>query len=230
MFIGHFGLSFAVKKPAPKISLVVLFVATQFVDILWPVMLLLGIERVDIVPGHTAMNAFDFVHYPYTHSLLMGIVWGVVLGSIYWLIKRDVRNAVIVGLCVLSHWFFDLVVHVADLPLTPFTDGKYGWGLWNHLVPTLILEGIIFFGGVYLYLKSTRAITKAGRWNVWLLVGILVLMNISNLVSPPPAADALVSMVVSFLIVFAILLALAYWVDKSREQLELKKVNNQMRN
>jgi hypothetical protein len=217
MFIGHFGLSFGVKKTAPQISLVTLFVATQFVDILWPFMLLFGIERVNIVPGYTAINPFDFVHYPYTHSLLMGAVWGVVLGGIYWLIKRNVKHAVIVGLCVLSHWFLDLIVHVADLPLTPFTEGKYGWGLWNHLLPTLALEGIIFFGGLYLYLKNTRAITKAGKWNVWLLVAVLMLINISNLLSPPPPADALVLMVVSFLVVFVILLGLAYWVDKSRE-------------
>ena len=219
MFIGHFGLSFGVKKAAPRISLVTLFLATQFVDILWPFMLLLGIERVNIVPGHTEMNAFDFVHYPYTHSLLMGVVWGAVLGAIYWAIKRDVRDAVIVGLCVLSHWFLDLVVHVADLPLTPFTSGKYGWGLWNHLGATLLLEGIIFFGGVYLYLKGTRAINKAGRWNIWLLVAVLVLMNISNIISPPPPADALGTMVVSFNVVFAILLGLAYWVDRSRQSI-----------
>ena len=89
MFIGHFGLSFAAKKAAPKVSLGTLFIATQFVDILWPFLLVLNIEQVAVTPGYTKMNAFEFIHYPYTHSLLMGIVWGVVLGGIYWLIKRD---------------------------------------------------------------------------------------------------------------------------------------------
>src|SRR4051812_44304548 len=105
MFIGHFGLSFAAKKAAPKVSLGVLFIATQFVDILWPLLLVFHIEKVAIVPGYTKMNAFDFLCFPYTHSLLMGLVWGIVVGVVYWLFKKDSRGALVIGICVLSHWF-----------------------------------------------------------------------------------------------------------------------------
>ena len=54
----------------------------------------------------------------------MGLVWGLVAGGIYWLLKRDRRGAIVVGLCVLSHWFLDLIVHTADLPLTPLGNYK----------------------------------------------------------------------------------------------------------
>jgi hypothetical protein len=76
MFIGHFALSFAVKKAAPKVSLGTLFIATQFVDILWPFLLLLNMEQVAIVPGYTKSNALEFLYFPYTHSLLAGVLWG----------------------------------------------------------------------------------------------------------------------------------------------------------
>lgn len=128
MFIGHFGLSFAAKKAAPQVSLATLFIATQFVDILWPFMLIFNIEKVAITLGYTKMNAFEFLYYPFTHSLFMGFVWGIIVALIYAFIKKDTRGAIVIGLCVLSHWFFDLVVHRADLPLSPFGDYKVGFG------------------------------------------------------------------------------------------------------
>src|SRR6195952_3134094 len=160
MFIGHFGLSFAAKKVAPKVSLGMLFIATQFVDLLWPFLLLLHVEKVAVVPGYTKTNAFDFLYFPYTHSLLMGFVWGIIVGGIYWLFKRDTRGTVVIGLCVLSHWFLDLIVHTADLPLTPFDNYKVGFGLWNHIVITLIVEFVLFLVGTYVYATFTKAKNK----------------------------------------------------------------------
>jgi len=48
VFIGHFALGFAAKRVAPQTSLGTLFLAAQFVDLLWPTLLLLGVERVAI--------------------------------------------------------------------------------------------------------------------------------------------------------------------------------------
>jgi hypothetical protein len=103
MFIGHFALSFAAKKAAPAVSLGTLFIATQFVDIVWPFFLLFNIERVAIVPGYTQSNAIEFLYFPNTHSLLAGLSWGAVLGLVYWLLKGDRQRAIVIGLCVLSH-------------------------------------------------------------------------------------------------------------------------------
>jgi hypothetical protein len=217
MFIGHFGLSFAAKKAAPRVSLGTLFIATQFVDILWPFLLVLGVEKVAITPGYTKMNAFEFLHYPYTHSLLMGIVWGAVVGSIYWLVKRDTRGALVIGLCVLSHWFLDLVVHVADLPLTPFGDTKVGLGLWNHVATTLIVETIIFFAGIYVYATFTKAKNGIGKWALWGLVILLLVFTLGNVFGPPPS-DSIMTLFVSFMILMSIIVGLAYWVDRNREQ------------
>ncbi|HEY5823128.1 MAG TPA: metal-dependent hydrolase [Cyclobacteriaceae bacterium] len=217
MFIGHFGLSLGAKKIAPQVSLGTMFIATQFVDILWPFFLISDVEHVAITPGYTKMNAFEFLHYPYTHSLLMGIVWGFIAGLIYWLIKKDSRGSIVIGLGVLSHWFLDLVVHVADLPWTPFGEAKVGFGLWNHVAITLLLEGIIFFTGLYFYISVTKAKNRIGSWGLWSLVTLLILFTISGLVTPPPSGS-LMSMFVSFNILMILIVGLAYWVDANRER------------
>ena len=217
MFIGHFGLSLGAKKIAPQVSLGTLFIATQFVDILWPFFLISDVEHVAITPGYTKMNAFEFLHYPYTHSLLMGIVWGLVAGLIYWLIKKDKQGSIVIGLGVLSHWFLDLIVHVADLPWTPFGDAKAGFGLWNHVAITLVLEGLIFFTGLYFYTSVTKAKNRIGNWGLWSLVTLLILFTISGLVTPPPSGT-LMSMFISFNILMVIIIGLAYWVDANRER------------
>ncbi|RQO42350.1 hypothetical protein DBR39_00305 [Chryseobacterium sp. KBW03] len=216
MFIGHFGLSFAAKKIAPKVSLVTLFAATQFVDILWPFMLILNIEKVAVVPGYTKVNAYDFLYFPYTHSLLMGIIWGILAAFIYFLIKKDIRSAVVIGLCVLSHWFFDLIVHTTDLPITPFGNYKMGFGLWNHIAATLIIEFLIFFGGLFVYTSATTAKNKKGKWGLGGLILLLVTVTFSNTFGPTPP-DSVNVLFISFVILMGLILFLAGWVDKNRE-------------
>lgn len=215
MFIGHFALSFAAKKAAPTVSLGTLFIATQFVDVIWPFLLLFNIEKVAIVPGYTRSNALEFIHYPYTHSLLAGLIWGLLLGLGYWLFKRDRRGALVIGLCVLSHWFLDLLVHTADLPLSPFNNSKYGFGLWNHVYLSLTLETILFLAGTYVYAVSTKAKAAAGKWGLWSLVAFLIIFNITNTFGPPPPADTTV-LSLTLITLMVVIVALAYWVDKKR--------------
>jgi membrane-bound metal-dependent hydrolase YbcI (DUF457 family) len=215
MFIGHFGLSFAAKKVAPQLSLGTLFIATQFVDILWPFLLLLNIEKVAITPGYTKMNSFEFLYYPYTHSLFMNIFWGALIGIIYWLIKKDIRGAVVIAVCVFSHWFLDLIVHTTDLPFSPFSDEKAGFGLWNNIAATMVVEAVIFFVGLYIYTTFTQAKNKIGKWALLTLVILLMLITISNTFGPPPP-DSIMTLFISFIIIMTIFISLAYWTDKNR--------------
>ena len=75
MFIGHFAVALGAKKVAPAVSLGTMFLAAQLADLLWPTFVLLGIERVEIAPGATAVTPLDFVSYPYSHSLLALALW-----------------------------------------------------------------------------------------------------------------------------------------------------------
>ena len=63
MFIGHFGVGLAAKKVNPEIKMGTLFMASQLIDLIWPLFILLGIERVRIDPGNTAVTHLDFFHY-----------------------------------------------------------------------------------------------------------------------------------------------------------------------
>jgi membrane-bound metal-dependent hydrolase YbcI (DUF457 family) len=215
MFLGHYGLAFGAKKVAPQVSLLTLFVAVEFVDILWPFMLLLDIEKVKIQPGFTEVTPFEFVHYPYTHSLVMGVVWGVLFGLGYWLFRKDIRGAIVVALAVLSHWFLDLVVHIPDLPLTPFGTEKVGLGMWNSLPLTVLTETIIFIAGVFIYIKNTRAINAKGKWGLWALTIFFVVAEVFNMFGPPPEND-IPALVGSFVVLQAIVLGLAHLTDRNR--------------
>ena len=126
-------------------------------DILWPIFLMIGIERVRIVPGPNPFTTLDFTWYPWSHSLVMSIVWGVLAAAIYRASTRDRRGATIVGLLVVSHWVLDLIVHQPDLPLAPGLVTRLGLGLWNFPTATLVVEGALFAAGLGIYLRVTRA-------------------------------------------------------------------------
>ena len=214
MFIGHFGAGFAGKKFSKAASLGTYFMAAQWVDLVWPILVLLGIEKVNIEPGISSVTPLDFTYYPYTHSLFGVLIWALLFGSVYFLIKKNSRVAIILGLLVLSHWVLDLFVHIPDLPIFPGLDLKVGLGLWNSLAATLIIEGLVFTVGLYFYLKSTTAKNKTGTFALWGLVVFLVAIYISNLFGPPPPSSEAIGIVgnAQWLIVLW-----GYWINKNRE-------------
>jgi hypothetical protein len=213
MFLGHYGLAFASKRVAPRTKLGTLVFAAQWADELWPILLLLGVERVRIVPGLMAASPLDFVAYPISHSLLVDIGWGALIGGLYYAVRRDVRGAVVVGALVVSHWVLDLLVHRPDLPLWP-GGPVVGLGLWNSVPLTYLAEGTVFFGGLAVYLKMTVATDRTGTVALWALVVVLVLIYAaSGFGPPPPNARAIgVSALVLWLFV-----PWAYWIDRHRQ-------------
>ena len=88
MFLGHYGVGLASKKIEPRASLGTYAMAAVFLDLLWPVFLLLGLEHVKIDPGNTVVTPLNFYDYPYSHSMLMSVVWSLLFGGIYYLIKK----------------------------------------------------------------------------------------------------------------------------------------------
>ncbi|HSM15205.1 MAG TPA: hypothetical protein VLA66_14140 [Thermoanaerobaculia bacterium] len=214
MFAGHFGAGFGAKAAAPRLSLGTLFLAAQFVDLLWPTLLLLGLEQVEIRPGITRVTPLDFVSYPISHSLAMGVVWGLVLGGIVRALGRTTRSAVVVGLAVASHWLLDLIVHRPDLPLAPGLATKVGLGLWGSLPATLAVELVILGAGVAVYLRATRARDRAGTIGLWSLVACLLAIELSNLLGPPPPSVTAIAVVGQ---AQWLLVAWGYWIDRHRE-------------
>ncbi len=212
MFIGHFGVGFGAKRAAPRTSLGTLFLGAQFVDLLWPSLLLLGVEQVRIQPGITRVTPLDFVSYPITHSLAIVIVWGVAVGAIYWTVRRYLAGAIVVGAAVVSHWVLDLLVHRPDLPLVP-GGPKVGLGLWNSLPGTLVLECAIFVVGLAIYLRCTRATDRIGKYGLLVLVLFLAVVYVGNITGPPPPSVEAIAWLGQAQWVIVIL---AYWIDAHR--------------
>jgi membrane-bound metal-dependent hydrolase YbcI (DUF457 family) len=185
MFVGHLALGLAAKRAAPRVSLGTLMMAAQLVDVIWPIFLLLGIEHARIAPGNTAVTPLDFYDYPWTHSLLMGLVWALVFAGIWYLRKRDPKVALLLGALVVSHWVLDFITHRPDMPLYP-GGPKVGLGLWNSLAATVVVEGAMFVAGVAIYLKATRPLDRVGRFAAYGLIAFLVVAYLANIFSPPP--------------------------------------------
>jgi membrane-bound metal-dependent hydrolase YbcI (DUF457 family) len=187
MFVGHYGVSFATKKADDSIPLWILFLAVQWLDVLWAPLVLAGIEKVRIVPGFTATNPLDLYYMPYTHSLLAAILWSVAAAGVYQVGRRArVRASVIVGLSVFSHWVLDFIVHVPDLPLYDNT-AKVGLGLWNHPALAFILEAVLLLGAVIVYLRMRPTRRPLG------IIGFgLVMLAIQAYIffGPPPVSSA----------------------------------------
>jgi hypothetical protein len=213
MFIGHFALAFASKKVDAKPSLGTTFLAAQFLDLLWPFFLLAGIEKVEIDPGNTAFTPLNFVSYPYSHSLVAVIIWGILFGILHFLIFKNSKTALLLGLLVISHWFLDLLTHRPDLPLGLAEHTKVGLGLWNNKIATIVVEVLIFAAGCYLYLTSTKAKNKIGNWALIALILFLIVIYFMNVFGdPPPNAEAIGYVGLSQWI----LIAWGYWTDRNR--------------
>lgn len=186
MFIGHFAIAFASKAAAPRVSLAPLLVAPLALDMLWPIFLVLGIETVRIVPGDTAVTPLDLHDYPWSHSLVMSLVWAALAALLGWMALRQILAALVLGAGVFSHFILDFISHRPDLPLWPGSATYLGLGLWNSKLATALVEVPLFAIGVWLYCRSTRPTSKAGTINLVAMVALLGLLYVGNLTGPPP--------------------------------------------
>jgi len=192
LFIGHFAVGLASKRAAPRASLGWLMAAPMALDLLWPLFLIAGIERVRIVPGDTPFTPLAFDWYPWSHSLLMSVVWSLLAGGVYWGVTKYRRGAIVIGLGVFSHWVLDAIVHRPDLPLWPGAPITVGLGLWNSVAGTIVVEVALFAAGAWLYARTTRARDGVGRWAyAGFLAFALIAYASSILAGPPPSVTAI---------------------------------------
>jgi hypothetical protein len=213
MFIGHYGPSFVAKRAEPTTPLWLLFVAVQLLDVLWGIFVLLGIEKVRIVPGFTKTNALDLYYMPYTHSLPGALAWAFLAGIAYLLMTGSRRGAFFLGAAVFSHWPLDLIVHRPDLALYD-NAAKVGFGLWDRPWLTLGVEGALVLGGLAIYMAHTRALKSSARHAMPVSVAMALGLQTAMAFSPPPPSDR--AMAFTALAAYALLAALMAWLEKGR--------------
>jgi len=208
MFLGHYALGFASKKIDKSPSLAMMFVAVQLLDFLWPIFVLLGLETFEIEAGNTVLTPLNFTFYPYSHSLLMCIVWGALLGFIYYITTKNRKGAVILLALVCSHWILDVISHRPDLPLSPFSDQKVGLGLWNYPILESTFEIGLFITGTLLYFFHKKPKRKIAFWS---LIGFFLVIHVMNILGPPPPSIQAVAWSANLMWLFVIW---AWWIEK----------------
>jgi len=214
VFLGHFATAYAAKRLAPRASLGTLFAAAQLPDVLWPLLVLAGVEHATIAPGDTAFTPMRFDSYPVSHSLLTVAAWGAAFAAVHFWRKRRPLDAVVLAALAVSHWVLDFVSHRPDMPLWP-GGPRLGLGLWNSVPWTVAVELAMLAAGLWLALSATRARDRVGRWGFAGLAALILLMYAVAATSPPPPSIEAVG--VTGVIGTLLVLVLAAWVDRHRE-------------
>jgi len=222
MFVGHAAVALAAKPLLPRVNLALPLAAAFWVDMVWPVFLLFGIERVGIDPGNTAFTPLDFAHYPWTHSLAAAIAWSVLFGLVF--IRNGRREAAILGLLVFSHWVLDAISHRPDLPLWPGSGTMIGFGLWHSVPATMLVEGAMFAAGVAIYARGAPSRDRIGTWAFWGLIGFLVLAYLGNAFGPPPPNVQAIA--IAGIAGGALFTAWSWWADRHRGRADTNLVGS----
>ena len=214
MFIGHFALALGAKKFAPQVSLGILFLACQLADIIWPNLVLLGIERLEIEPGITIMTPLNFVHYPYSHSLVMLALWSAIFAALYAMIRHsNTKTVIVIAVLGLSHWILDVLTHRPDMPITAGDTSFIGFGLWNFPIVAVPFELLLFGLGIWLYTHQTKPLNRRGAIGFWALMLFLLVVYAASLFGPPPPSPTAVAWSAQAM---WIIIAWGFWVDKHR--------------
>lgn len=212
MVVGHLGVALASTNVSRTTSLVWFVVAANLVDLIWPLFLLAGIEHVRIAPGNTAFTPLAFESYPWTHSLLMGVIWGTLFGTFARWRGVSASAAWLIGALVVSHWLLDLVTHRPDLPLWPWSTHGYGLGLWGSIPGTLIVEGLIWVATIAIFLKVRRLTGVQGQLAFWSFVLVSTFIWASGPFSPPPPDERSLAL---FALMGWIIVPWAWWIERT---------------
>ncbi|MGA2941740.1 MAG: hypothetical protein ABSE50_06855 [Xanthobacteraceae bacterium] len=216
MFVGHYGVAFGAKPVALAVPLWIYFIAVQWLDVVWSVLVLLGVEKLHIVPGFTEANPYDLYYMPYTHGLPGAVILSLALGAVVAasVAQQRGRAFLIVSAASFSHWILDLIVHTPDLPLYGNSD-KVGFGLWRHVAISFPLEIAVLLAGTWYFARRLPPADQRGHWVLRIFtVGLVALQAYANF-GPPPSSE--VAMAVMALSLYVVLAALAAGLEYIRK-------------
>ena len=212
MFVGHLAVALGAKRVAPDVPLGATVAAAFGLDLVWPVLLLLGVETVRVSPGDTAFTNLAFDAYPWSHSLLTVVVWSVLIGLTGRHLLASGRAGIVLGGLVLSHWVLDFVTHRPDLPLWP-GGSLVGLGLWNSIPGTILLEAGLLAWGLSAYHRATTARDRTGTAALVALVALTGLIWVTQPWAPLPGSATAVA---AGALILWLLPQWALWIERHR--------------
>jgi len=225
MFVGHYGVAFAVKTERNRIPLWVLFIAVQFLDYIWATLVLLGIEKLRVIKGFTAGSMLDSYYHPYSHSLIAAILWSSVAvvgyNSLCSRLGYSYRKstALIVGVAVFSHWILDLLAHPRDLPIYDNT-WKVGFGLWNYRDLEFGLEIALLAAGIILYLVRNATSVARKKAVIGFGVALVIVQTGDTFVPRTPLSDRATAMGVWIFYTLFVIIAFLLEDVRSRRKID----------
>ena len=216
MFVGHYTASLVLKSVEKRASLGLLFLAAQLVDIVFFPLVLLGIERLNIIENFTQSTHFELEYMPFTHGLLASFLWAGLIYILFRIIlKKNNSIALVMSIAVISHWFLDLIVHTPDLPLWSDSSMKLGLGLWNNAIATYLLEAALLALGLWAYLRSTIATKAIGKYGMSVFIVFLLFVNAINVFGPLTGDSKVVMGITSFSL-YILFAGIAFLLDGKR--------------
>jgi hypothetical protein len=215
MVVGHVALALAAKRRAPKVSLGWLVAAVLFLDILWPLFVLGGQENFVILQDGSGFKRLAFTWYPFSHSLVMSLVWAALAAGLVLVLRRGRETAVLIGALVFSHWVLDWVTHAPDLPLTlGLAPTRVGLDLWSSTLWTFVIEGAMYAAGIWIYVTATKAKDRTGSFALWGFLATFTFVWATVPFSPPPVNEAMIAWTGA--IGMPLFVAWAWWADRHR--------------
>jgi hypothetical protein len=213
MGVGHLAVGFASKRFAPRANLAWLMMAPMFIDLLWGIFILTGVEQARITPGITRAMPLDLIDIHISHSLVAVIGWALLLAAIYFWRRRDLTASWVLFSGVISHWVLDWVSHRPDLQIT-FHGPKYGLALWNYPLAAFSVEAALLMAGAFLYVSCTRPRSPRGKISLAILLIVLFAFNAASYFGPP-AGD--IRLMAATNLSVLILLWACWRIDRARE-------------
>jgi membrane-bound metal-dependent hydrolase YbcI (DUF457 family) len=212
MGIGHLAASFAVRGRCPRVPLFLLLFAGAFIDVLWGIAILTGLERAHVGPETGSAIPIVLEDVRYTHSLIACLAWSTLASAAWWWWRRDRWGALVIGALVASHWLLDFVSHVPEMPLS--ASGPYvGLGLWRSRGWSFAVEIGMLWIGLALYARSTSAMDRIGSIGLVALSAVLTSLVVGAFFAPSPPSIAPIAMTS---VALPLVLLLLGWVDLHR--------------
>ncbi len=150
--INHAATALIIKKIYPDVTISLVLVSVQVIEILWVVLNFLGVEKTTTENSVKSVSDVHLKYMPFSHS----VVSTALLATCSWILfasgfkAADAGIAVALGIC--SHLVLDLISHARDIVIAPFLGSrKFGLGLYEKPAIAFVFEIIygIFCWWVY---------------------------------------------------------------------------------